>query len=58
MKNHSTLNGKVIRVSWARRDSDVRISGTGNVFIKVHFKDWIGVTCFEILTVSLFSLSV
>ncbi|XP_016468645.1 polyadenylate-binding protein 7-like [Nicotiana tabacum] len=34
MKNHSTLNGKVIRVSWARRDSDVRISGTGNVFIK------------------------
>ncbi|XP_055811583.1 polyadenylate-binding protein 7-like [Solanum dulcamara] len=34
VKNHSTLNGKVIRVSWSRRDSDVRRSGTGNVFIK------------------------
>lgn len=35
VKNHSTLNGKVIRVSWSRRDPDVRRSGTGNVFIKV-----------------------
>ncbi|KAJ8532786.1 hypothetical protein K7X08_015675 [Anisodus acutangulus] len=34
VKNHSTVNGKVIRVSWSRRDSDVRRSGTGNVFIK------------------------
>ncbi|CAN4117165.1 unnamed protein product [Withania somnifera] len=34
VKNRSTLNGKVIRVSWSRRDSDVRRSGTGNVFIK------------------------
>ncbi|KAM3341269.1 polyadenylate-binding protein 7 [Capsicum galapagoense] len=34
VKNHSTLNGKVIRVSWSRRDPDVRRSGTGNVFIK------------------------
>ncbi|KAG5584200.1 hypothetical protein H5410_044634 [Solanum commersonii] len=34
VKNHSTLNGKAIRVSWSRRDSDVRRSGTGNVFIK------------------------
>ncbi|MCD7468881.1 hypothetical protein HAX54_007427 [Datura stramonium] len=34
VKNHSTLNGKAIRVSWSRRDSDVRRSGSGNVFIK------------------------
>ncbi|XP_031104127.1 polyadenylate-binding protein 7 isoform X2 [Ipomoea triloba] len=34
VKNHSTLNGKVIRVSWSRRDPDIRRSGVGNVFIK------------------------
>ncbi|XP_060201380.1 polyadenylate-binding protein 7-like [Lycium barbarum] len=34
VKNHSTLNGKAIRVSWSRRDSDVRRSETANVFIK------------------------
>ncbi|XP_004246907.1 polyadenylate-binding protein 7 [Solanum lycopersicum] len=34
VKNHSTLNGKAIRVSWSRRDSDVRRSGAGNVFVK------------------------
>lgn len=49
VKNHSTLNGKVIRVSWSHRDSDVRRSGTGNVFIKVPFKDWIAVIHFELL---------
>lgn len=43
VKNHSTLNGKAIRVSWSRRDSDVRRSGAGNVFVKVIFKDWITV---------------
>ncbi|XP_019186122.1 PREDICTED: polyadenylate-binding protein 7 isoform X1 [Ipomoea nil] len=34
LKNHSTLNGKVIRVSWSRRDPDIRRSGVGNVFVK------------------------
>ncbi|CAN4121462.1 unnamed protein product [Withania somnifera] len=34
VKNHSNLNGKVIRVSWSHHDSDVRRSVTGNVFIK------------------------
>ncbi|CAA2970445.1 polyadenylate-binding 7 [Olea europaea subsp. europaea] len=34
MKNHSTLNGKVIRVMWSHRDPDARRSGIGNVFVK------------------------
>ncbi|KAL1541342.1 polyadenylate-binding protein 7-like [Salvia divinorum] len=34
LKNHSTLNGKVIRVMWSRRDPDGRKSGVGNVFVK------------------------
>ncbi|KAL3839731.1 hypothetical protein ACJIZ3_024322 [Penstemon smallii] len=34
VKNHSTLNGKVIRVMWSHRDSDARKSGIGNVFVK------------------------
>ncbi|KAM7468320.1 hypothetical protein LguiB_015882 [Lonicera macranthoides] len=34
VKNHSTLNGKVIRVMWANRDADGRKSGVGNVFVK------------------------
>ncbi|XP_047956164.1 polyadenylate-binding protein 7-like [Salvia hispanica] len=34
LKNHSTLNGKVIRVMWSRRDPDGRRSGVGNVFVK------------------------
>ncbi|KAK4345627.1 hypothetical protein RND71_035803 [Anisodus tanguticus] len=34
VKNNSTLNGKVIRVSWSLRDPDARRSGKGNVFIK------------------------
>ncbi|XP_060201389.1 polyadenylate-binding protein 7-like isoform X2 [Lycium barbarum] len=34
VKNHSTLKGKAIRVSWPRRDSDVRRSKPAYVFIK------------------------
>ncbi|KAK4478692.1 hypothetical protein RD792_014186 [Penstemon davidsonii] len=34
VKNHSTLNGKVIRVMWSHRDPDARRSGVGNVFVK------------------------
>ncbi|KAI4300383.1 hypothetical protein L6164_033769 [Bauhinia variegata] len=34
VKNHSTLNGKVIRVMWSDRDPDTRKSGVGNVFVK------------------------
>lgn len=34
-KNHALLNGKPIRVTWSRRDPDVRRSGVGNVFVKV-----------------------
>ncbi|KAH6797642.1 binding protein 7 [Perilla frutescens var. hirtella] len=34
LKNHSTLNGKVIRVMWSHRDPDARRSGVGNVFVK------------------------
>ncbi|XP_015898573.3 polyadenylate-binding protein 7 isoform X2 [Ziziphus jujuba] len=33
-KNHTSLNGKPIRVTWSRRDPDARRSGVGNVFIK------------------------
>ncbi|CAN1275868.1 Polyadenylate-binding protein 7 [Linum perenne] len=34
MKNHTQLNGKAMRVSWAHRDPDARKSGVGNVFVK------------------------
>ncbi|KAM7496187.1 hypothetical protein LguiA_020601 [Lonicera macranthoides] len=34
VKNHPTLNGKVIRVMWANRDANGRKSGVGNVFVK------------------------
>ncbi|KAL2229353.1 polyadenylate-binding protein 7 [Sesamum indicum] len=34
VKNHSTLNGRVIRVTWSHRDPDARRSGIGNVFVK------------------------
>ncbi|KAL2514303.1 Polyadenylate-binding protein 7 [Forsythia ovata] len=34
VKNHSTLNGKMIRVMWSHRDPDARRSGIGNVFVK------------------------
>lgn len=34
LKNHSVLNGKVIRVMWSHRDPDARRSGVGNVFVK------------------------
>ncbi|KAI3474625.1 hypothetical protein Pfo_029795 [Paulownia fortunei] len=34
VKNHSKLNGKVIRVMWSDRDPDARRSGVGNVFVK------------------------
>ncbi|KAJ7972296.1 Polyadenylate-binding protein [Quillaja saponaria] len=34
VKNHSVLNGKVIRVMWSHRDPDARKSGLGNVFVK------------------------
>ncbi|KAF3441761.1 hypothetical protein FNV43_RR15676 [Rhamnella rubrinervis] len=33
-KNHASLNGKPIRVTWSRRDPDARRSGLGNVFVK------------------------
>ncbi|KZV41338.1 Poly(A) binding protein 7 [Dorcoceras hygrometricum] len=33
VKNHSMLNGKVVRVMWSLRDPDAR-SGIGNVFVK------------------------
>lgn len=36
LKNHSSLNGKVIRVMWLSRDADARKSGKGNVFVKVY----------------------
>jgi len=35
VKNHSTLNGKAIRVMWLRRDPDARKICIGNVFVKV-----------------------
>jgi hypothetical protein len=35
VKNHTTLNGKLIRVMWSLRDPDARRSGKGNVFVKV-----------------------
>ncbi|XP_017251664.1 polyadenylate-binding protein 7 isoform X1 [Daucus carota subsp. sativus] len=34
LKNHSVLNGKVIRVTWSSRDPTARKTGIGNVFIK------------------------
>ncbi|KAJ1378332.1 RNA-binding domain superfamily [Sesbania bispinosa] len=34
LKNHSMLNGKVVRVMWSRRDPDVRKSSIGNLFVK------------------------
>ncbi|KAI4349059.1 hypothetical protein L6164_009704 [Bauhinia variegata] len=34
VRNHSTLNGKVIRVMWSDRDPDSRKNGIGNVFVK------------------------
>ncbi|KAJ4850853.1 hypothetical protein Tsubulata_032253 [Turnera subulata] len=33
-KNHTPLNGKVMRVTWSVRDPDARRSGKGNVFVK------------------------
>ncbi|KAK6152347.1 hypothetical protein DH2020_014982 [Rehmannia glutinosa] len=33
-KNHSSLNGRMIRVMWSHRDPDSRRSGIGNVFVK------------------------
>ncbi|XP_010505212.1 PREDICTED: polyadenylate-binding protein 7-like isoform X1 [Camelina sativa] len=33
-KNHSMLNGKMIRVMWSVRESDARKNGVGNVFVK------------------------
>ncbi|XP_010558982.1 PREDICTED: polyadenylate-binding protein 7 isoform X2 [Tarenaya hassleriana] len=33
-KNHTTLNGKAIRVMWSVRDPDARRSGVGNIFVK------------------------
>ncbi|CDP15322.1 unnamed protein product [Coffea canephora] len=33
-RNHSTLNGKAIRVMWSHRDPEARKSGVGNVFVK------------------------
>lgn len=33
--NHTSLNGKPIRVMWSHRDPDARKSGIGNLFVKV-----------------------
>ncbi|POO01840.1 Splicing factor-like protein [Trema orientale] len=33
-KNHSSMNGKQIRVMWSNRDPILRNSGIGNVFVK------------------------
>ncbi|KAH7553627.1 hypothetical protein JRO89_XS12G0035600 [Xanthoceras sorbifolium] len=33
-KNHTMLNGRMLRVSWSCRDPDARKSGVGNVFVK------------------------
>ncbi|TXG58386.1 hypothetical protein EZV62_016215 [Acer yangbiense] len=33
-KNHTMLNGRMLRVSWSCRDPDSRNSGVGNVFVK------------------------
>ncbi|KAK1554869.1 hypothetical protein Q3G72_018544 [Acer saccharum] len=33
-KNHTMLNGRMLRVSWSCRDPDTRNSGVGNVFVK------------------------
>ncbi|KAF5185261.1 Polyadenylate-binding protein [Thalictrum thalictroides] len=32
--NHTTVNGKIIRVMWSHRDSEGRKSGIGNLFVK------------------------
>ncbi|CAA7404046.1 unnamed protein product [Spirodela intermedia] len=32
--NHTAVNGKPIRIMWSHRDSDVRKSGIGNLFVK------------------------
>jgi len=34
-KNHTLLNGKMMRVMWSRRDPDARKSTIGNLFVKV-----------------------
>ncbi|KAJ0089005.1 hypothetical protein Patl1_32302 [Pistacia atlantica] len=33
-KNHTQVNGKMLRISWSCRDPDARRSGVGNVFVK------------------------
>lgn len=34
--NYSTLNGKMIRITYSSRDSSARRSGVGNLFVKVY----------------------
>jgi len=34
-KNHTLLNGKMMRVMWSCHDSDARKSTIGNLFVKV-----------------------
>ncbi|KAF2289816.1 hypothetical protein GH714_038785 [Hevea brasiliensis] len=34
MKNHTALNGKLMRIMWSLRDPDARKSGIGNVYVK------------------------
>lgn len=34
VKNHTQLNGKMIRVTWSHRDPNARKSGVGNIFVK------------------------
>ncbi|KAL4352290.1 hypothetical protein GQ457_06G009490 [Hibiscus cannabinus] len=33
-KNHTLLNGKMMRLMWSHRDPDARKNGVGNVFVK------------------------
>lgn len=35
--NYTSLNGKMIRVTYSTRDSAARKSGVGNLFVKVFF---------------------
>ncbi|KAF2289818.1 hypothetical protein GH714_038797 [Hevea brasiliensis] len=34
MKNHTALNGKLMRIMWSLRDPDARKRGIGNVYVK------------------------
>lgn len=40
--NHTVLNGKAIRVMWSTPNREARLSGIGNVFVKVITKKFNG----------------